>query len=104
MMTIREITENKKEHLALLLLADEQENMIDRYLNRGKHISSHRLDLQLQLRVHEAVAAAIALILINHRIWTFKIMQRFSINCFPSSPAVRTLADNKHSCAGRTAK
>ncbi len=34
-MKIREIKENKKRYLSLLLLADEQENMIDRYLNRG---------------------------------------------------------------------
>ena len=34
-MKIIEITENKKQYLALLLLADEQENMIDRYLDRG---------------------------------------------------------------------
>lgn len=34
-MEIREITENKKQFLSLLLLADEQENMIDRYLDRG---------------------------------------------------------------------
>ena len=34
-MTIREITENKKQHLDLLLLADEQEDMIDRYLEEG---------------------------------------------------------------------
>ena len=32
---IREIKENKKQYLDLLLLADEQENMIDRYLERG---------------------------------------------------------------------
>jgi len=35
-MEIIEITENKKEYLALLLLADEQEDMIDRYLDRGR--------------------------------------------------------------------
>ena len=35
-MMIKEITENKKEYLNLLLLADEQENMIDRYLDRGR--------------------------------------------------------------------
>ena len=35
-MNIREITENKKQFLPLLLLADEQENMIDRYLDRGQ--------------------------------------------------------------------
>lgn len=34
-MDIREIKENKKQFLCLLLLADEQENMIDRYLERG---------------------------------------------------------------------
>lgn len=32
-MNIIEITENKKEYLTLLLLADEQEDMIDRYLD-----------------------------------------------------------------------
>ena len=31
-MEIIEVTENKKEYLTLLLLADEQEDMIDRYL------------------------------------------------------------------------
>lgn len=35
-MTIEKITENKKAYLDLLLLADEQENMIDRYLNEGE--------------------------------------------------------------------
>ena len=34
-MEIKEITENKKNYLRLLLLADEQEDMIDRYLDRG---------------------------------------------------------------------
>ena len=34
-MKIVEITENKKEYLDLLLLADEQEDMIDRYLDHG---------------------------------------------------------------------
>ncbi len=35
-MTIREIKKNKKQYLSLLLLADEQEDMIDRYLERGR--------------------------------------------------------------------
>lgn len=30
-MKIREVYENKKQFLSLLLLADEQEDMIDRY-------------------------------------------------------------------------
>ena len=34
-MKIREVTDCKKEYLALLLLADEQEDMVDRYLERG---------------------------------------------------------------------
>ncbi len=34
-MEIREVTHNKKRYLSLLLLADEQESMIDRYLDRG---------------------------------------------------------------------
>ena len=34
-MTIAEVKENKKQHLPLLLLADEPEDMIDRYLDRG---------------------------------------------------------------------
>lgn len=34
-MNIQEIKENKKAYLSLLLLADEQEDMIDRYLERG---------------------------------------------------------------------
>ena len=35
-MNIIEITENKKEYLTLLLLADEQEDMIDRQLDNGR--------------------------------------------------------------------
>jgi len=34
-MKIQQITENKRQYLPLLLLADEQEDMIDRYLDRG---------------------------------------------------------------------
>lgn len=34
-MKIVEIKENKKQYIDLLLLADEQENMIDKYLNNG---------------------------------------------------------------------
>ncbi len=34
-MEIREVRENKKQYLDLLLLADEQEDMVDRYLGRG---------------------------------------------------------------------
>ena len=35
-MAIIEVTENKKQYLDLLLLADEQENMIDCYLDKGR--------------------------------------------------------------------
>ena len=34
-MKIREVNENKKQFISLLLLADEQGNMIDRYLEKG---------------------------------------------------------------------
>lgn len=34
-MEIKEIKSNKKQYIDLLLLADEQESMIDRYLERG---------------------------------------------------------------------
>lgn len=34
-MEIREVTDNKKQYTELLLLGDEQETMIDRYLGRG---------------------------------------------------------------------
>lgn len=35
-MQIEQIRENKRAHLPLLLLADEQEDMIERYLERGE--------------------------------------------------------------------
>lgn len=35
-MDIRSVTEDKKQYLPLLLLADEQEDMIGRYLDRGE--------------------------------------------------------------------
>jgi len=34
-MNITQLIDNKKQHIDLLLLADEQESMIDRYLERG---------------------------------------------------------------------
>lgn len=34
-MEIKEIKKNKKQFLSLLLLADEQEDMIDKYIDRG---------------------------------------------------------------------
>ena len=34
-MKIREVDKNKKQFISLLLLADEQENMIDRYIEKG---------------------------------------------------------------------
>ena len=35
-MAIRKVTENKKDYLSLLLLADESEAMVDEYLERGE--------------------------------------------------------------------
>ena len=44
MIEIKKVTTNKKQYLPLLLLADEQEDMIDRYLERG---TMYILDLSL---------------------------------------------------------
>ncbi|MCD8184021.1 MAG: GNAT family N-acetyltransferase [Bacteroides sp.] len=35
-MNVKKVSDNKKQYLDLLLLADEQESMIDRYLERGE--------------------------------------------------------------------
>lgn len=44
-MEITEIKTDKKQYLELLLLADEQESMIDRYLERGTmHVMHHGTD------------------------------------------------------------
>lgn len=45
-MTIKQISENKKQYMNLLLLADEQESMIDRYLGRGKMFALFDNDLK----------------------------------------------------------
>ena len=34
-MIIRKVTENKRQYMELLLLADEQEEMIDKYIDKG---------------------------------------------------------------------
>ena len=34
-MKIREVNENKKQFISLMLLAEEQESMVDRYLEKG---------------------------------------------------------------------
>ena len=45
-MEIRKITENKKQFLDLLLLADEQEDMIDKYLTHGDMFALYDDDLK----------------------------------------------------------
>ena len=45
-MKISQITENKKQFLDLLLLADEQENMIDKYLSSGDLFALYDNDLK----------------------------------------------------------
>ena len=45
-MEIKIIESNKKDFLDLLLLADEQENMIDLYLNRGTLFALYDKDLK----------------------------------------------------------
>jgi hypothetical protein len=46
MMRIEKITENKKHFLDLLLLADEQEDMIDKYLPSGDLFALYDDDLK----------------------------------------------------------
>lgn len=46
MLKIEKITENKKQFLDLLLLADEQENMIDKYLPIGDLFALYDGDLK----------------------------------------------------------
>jgi GNAT superfamily N-acetyltransferase len=45
-MRIEKIFKNKKQYLDLLLLADEQEDMIDRYLERGDMFALYDDDLK----------------------------------------------------------
>ena len=45
-MRIEKITNNKKQYLDLLLLADEQEDMIDRYLENGDMFALYDDDLK----------------------------------------------------------
>ena len=43
-MEITKVVSEKKKYQDLLLLADEQENMIDKYLDRGEAAERCRLD------------------------------------------------------------
>lgn len=45
-MEIKTINENKEEFMALLLLGDEQENMVKKYLNRGELYALYDNDLK----------------------------------------------------------
>ena len=45
-MEVKMIKENKKKYIDLLLLADEQENMIDKYLERGEMFALYDDDLK----------------------------------------------------------
>jgi GNAT superfamily N-acetyltransferase len=45
-VSIRIVAENKKRFLDLLLLADEQEDMLDRYLERGELFALYAPDLK----------------------------------------------------------
>lgn len=45
-MTIKAVSENKKQFLDLLLLGDEQESMIDRYLEQGELFALYDGDLK----------------------------------------------------------
>ena len=51
-MEIREIRENKKQYISLLLLADEQEDMIDRYLEKGTMYVLDDGGVKAEMRCH----------------------------------------------------
>ena len=56
-MDIRRIESGKRDFLPLLLLGDEQEDMIDRYLDAGEEISALTADLSSGLsRLQETLA------------------------------------------------
>lgn len=46
MLEIKKINHDKKQYMNLLLLADEQENMIDRYLEKGEMFALYDGDLK----------------------------------------------------------
>ena len=55
-MRIVEVTENKKQYLDLLLLADEQEDMVDRYLYNGKmYVLDEKGNIQMSLYGNERI-------------------------------------------------
>ena len=45
-MEIKQITDNKEQYMDILLIADEQENMINKYLNRGDLFALYDDDLK----------------------------------------------------------
>ncbi len=47
-MNIKKVIGAKKEYIALLLLADEQENMIDKYLENGEMFVSAGLQNRIE--------------------------------------------------------
>lgn len=49
-MEIKIINKDKKQFIDLLLLADEQESMIDRYLERGDLFALYDNDLKKHMR------------------------------------------------------
>lgn len=46
MLEIKKINHDKKQYMNLLLLSDEQENMIDRYLEKGEMFALYEGDLK----------------------------------------------------------
>lgn len=56
-MKIEKITEQKKRFLDLLLLADEQESMIDRYLDEGDMYALYDDDLKVSASLPQEMTA-----------------------------------------------
>ena len=50
-MKIKEVRENKKQFMELLLIADEQEDMIEKYLERGKQEEDNQTGSDFEIRM-----------------------------------------------------
>lgn len=72
-MEIREVKENKKQYFSLLLLADEQEDMVDRYLDKGTMYvlddCGVKADVLLPMRATESLRSKISRLHQSVREW-----------------------------------
>ena len=77
-ITIRIITENKKDFLPLLLLGDELESDIDKYLERGELFALYTVTLKACASLRMKAAA----------FWKSKILRQTSVISGKVTPSV----------------